>query len=194
MIDQCLEALTQAMCDYFVRLPELNGIGTEAIVLGPVAKPDGSLAIPTDTIGCTLVNLEEERVMRAQECVTRLADGSYVALHPELRLNVYLLFSAHFTTYTTGLRNLSAVVRFFQSHPFLSSATTPTLPESVEKLIFELQTLNFDQQNYLWGSLGAKYLPSVLYKMRLLTIQDNQSQGPISPVRSMSVYGPGERP
>ena len=28
------------------------------------------------------------------------------------------------------------------------------------------------QQNHLWGALGAKYLPSVIYKVRMIVIQE----------------------
>jgi hypothetical protein len=39
--------------------------------------------------------------------------------------------------------------------------------------------MNFEQVNHLWSTLGGKYLPSVLYKMKLVTIadQDNQIEG-----------------
>jgi hypothetical protein len=34
----------------------------------------------------------------------------------------------------------------------------------------ELYSLSLEQQNQLWGSLGAKYLPSAIYKVRLVVI------------------------
>ena len=36
-----------------------------------------------------------------------------------------------------------------------------------------MYTLNFEQINHLWSILGAKYLPSVLYKVRQLTIEED---------------------
>ena len=41
----------------------------------------------------------------------------------------------------------------------------------IEKLIVEMISLTFEQQNHMWGTLGAKYLPSVLYKVRMLVVQ-----------------------
>jgi len=33
--------------------------------------------------------------------------------------------------------------------------------------------MNSEQVNHLWATLGGKYLPSVLYKVRMLTIEDD---------------------
>ena len=34
-------------------------------------------------------------------------------------------------------------------------------------------SMNSEQVNHLWATLGGKYLPSVLYKVRMLTIEDD---------------------
>jgi hypothetical protein len=34
-------------------------------------------------------------------------------------------------------------------------------------------SLNAEQINHLWAVLGGKYFPSVLYKVRMLTIEDD---------------------
>jgi hypothetical protein len=47
----------------------------------------------------------------------------------------------------------------------------------VEKLTLDLNTLSFQDMNNLWGILGSKYLPSVLYKLRLISIEENLAQG-----------------
>jgi hypothetical protein len=36
----------------------------------------------------------------------------------------------------------------------------------------EMFTLNFEQVNHLWSTLGGKYLPSVLYKLRVVGVED----------------------
>jgi hypothetical protein len=35
-----------------------------------------------------------------------------------------------------------------------------------------MYNLSFQEQNNLWGSMGAKYVPSVLYKVRMVTIDE----------------------
>ena len=42
----------------------------------------------------------------------------------------------------------------------------------------ELVSPTFEQQNHIWGGMGAKYLPSVLYKVRMLVYRETlESEG-----------------
>jgi len=40
-------------------------------------------------------------------------------------------------------------------------------------LILDLMTLSYQDLNNLWGILGSRYLPSVMYKMRLISINED---------------------
>jgi Pvc16 N-terminal domain len=55
------------------------------------------------------------------------------------------------------------------------------------RIVVELQSLTFEQVNYLWGSLGGKQVPFVLYRARLITLTagDIASSGP--PVEQIEV-------
>jgi hypothetical protein len=44
------------------------------------------------------------------------------------------------------------------------------MPAGVGDLAFEVETLNYQEQSHLWGAIGAKYMPSIVYKLRLLTL------------------------
>ncbi len=187
MIDKCLETLKKALKDYLILLPELNITSGDVVSICPVVKNDGSIAVPENNIGITLVNVEEERVGKAQQPVSVSGDGRISLGNPELRLNLYLLISANFPNYDTGIQFLSAAVRCFQSNNVFTNENTPDMDSSLKKLIVELFTLNFEQQNHLWGSLGAKYLPSVIYKVRLVTIQEGQKKVEYPPITGFNV-------
>ena len=173
MIDKSLEALKKAVRDYLFLLPELNLTSEDAIVISPVVKADGSLSIPDNTLGMTLVNVEEERIVKSQNSVAVANDGKVSVVNPEIKLNLYILISANFTVYSTGLQFLSSAVKCFQSKNVFTPDNTPYLDTSIQKLIVELFTLDFEKQNHLWGSLGAKYLPSVLYRVRLIAVKED---------------------
>jgi len=51
---------------------------------------------------------------------------------------------------------------------------TENFPEDslVNKLIIDMVSLKADQLNQMWSYLGSKYMPSVLYTMRLVRIQN----------------------
>ncbi|MFA5354417.1 MAG: DUF4255 domain-containing protein [Thermodesulfovibrionales bacterium] len=187
MIGKCLDALKSGMYSYIARLPELNVTSEAVIYLTPVIKYDGSIAIPDNSLALTLVNVEEERVMKSQTAVSFAPNGQVSHQNPEIKLNLYILISANFSTYSTGLEYLSGAIRFFQSKGVFTRQNTPGLHSSIEKLIVELHSLSFEQQNHLWGSLGAKYLPSVMYKVRLITIQEGQKADEAPPLGRFNI-------
>ncbi len=187
MIDKALEVIKKDIHDYLVRLPELNVTSETVVHITPVVKFNGDIAVPDNSLGLTLVNVEEERVMKSREAVTLTSAGEVSHLNPAVKLNLYVLITANFTNYATGLGFLSGAIRFFQGKNVFTPRNTPGLNGSIEKLIADLFTLNFEQQNHLWGALGAKYLPSVMYKIRMLTIQEALARDEQPPVRIVNL-------
>jgi hypothetical protein len=53
--------------------------------------------------------------------------------------------------------------------------------------VVELYSSSFEQQYNFWNVVGAKYLPSVLYKVRMLVYQEKRvnDQGP--PITNMDI-------
>jgi hypothetical protein len=120
-----------------------------------------------------LVNVEEERVLRAADPYVRIApDGARQRTQPEIRLNLYVLFVARFKLYEQGLSYLSRIIAHFQTHRVFDHQNAPALGERLEKLIMELTTLSLAEQNEVWNALRTTYLPSVLYKVKLVAFRD----------------------
>lgn len=101
--------------------------------------------------------------------------------------HLFILITANFNDYNTGLEFISGAIRFFQSKNVFTRQNTPDLDPAIEKLIAELYTLSFEQQNYLWSSLGAKYIPSVMYKVRMIVIQEAQKQEEQPPIKIVNI-------
>lgn len=146
-----------------------------------VVLPDGETMDPiTFQLGAVtelLINLEEENTLRAAAPYRRtLSDGTTLQVQPDIRLNIYLLFVARFKQYEQGLRYLSRIIHFFQSHRVFDRAGAPALPASLEKLVLELVTLPFSEQNEIWNALRTTYHPSLLYKVGLIVYRDEESQ------------------
>lgn len=116
-----------------------------------------------------LVRLEEEKVLRADDLYQRrMADGSTQRAAPAIRLNLYVLFVAHYPQYEDAMKNLSAIIRYFQNHRLITHQSAPELDPGIEHLVMELLTLTFAEQNEVWGSLRAPYHPSVLYRVKMV--------------------------
>ncbi len=147
---------------------------------------DNTGQVISDKLGLTLVNIEEERSIQQIPQLRPTSVGTVAKSNPKVRLNFHLLFSANFdTNYDEALKHIGYVITFFQAQNVFSPVTHPGLPTTVEKLVFELLTLSLEQQNNMWAALGAKYRPSIVYKMRMLLLEDDlplDSQIPITEI------------
>jgi len=134
-----------------------------------------------------LAGLEEERREGKRPQFIPADDRKLLKLSPPVELNLFVLFAAHNSNYETSLRDLSDVIGFFQSNTVFDEQNYPALNATVDKpdnkpwqlierLSFRMHSLTFEQQNNLWAMLGAKYMPSVIYKMNLLTFFETKSK------------------
>ncbi|APR88512.1 hypothetical protein A7982_13861 [Minicystis rosea] len=144
---------------------------------GPVVfldsdKADG-LELKLGAVTLLLVNLEEDHTLRpADPFRVALPDGTTQRVHPPIQMNAYVLFAARFKDYEQGLRSISLILQFFQSHRVLDHESTPALSNKIQKLTMELLTLPLSELNQLWGVLRSSYQPSLVYKVRMVVFQD----------------------
>jgi hypothetical protein len=135
------------------------------------------VVFPLDAVSLLLINMEEETTLRPPDRYQRASDqGKPLRVQPPIRLNLYLLFVARFKDYERILFNLSRVIQFFQRHPVFVRETTPELPATIDRLVMELITLPFAQQNEVWSVLRATYHPSVIYKVKMVAFLEPEPQ------------------
>ena len=185
MIDLSLHTLAQALRDFLKRLPDLN-IAFQ-VELSSVVKSDGTPAIPDNTLALTLVNVEEERVVKSPSTHIANLNGRIAHINPEIQLNLYVLCIANFSIYKTSLEFLSGAIRFFQCQTSFTPENTPSMDARIQRLMIHPQNLNFEQQNNLWSSLGGKYMPSVLFKVGVITIQEALARDEQEPIKEVSM-------
>ena len=179
MIDLALAFLTKELNGYLLaRTGETFG---DAQLTRPV-DDIGRWVVPEDHIGVSLLNVDEERVMKAQLPEAIFVNGRQVMLEPEIKLNLDVLFAANFKQYPQALKYLSRVITFFQAHPRFASEDYPALDPAIDRLIPELRSLGFEQLNQLWAFIGGKQLPSVVYRVRLVALQDMEPRSTGQPI------------
>jgi hypothetical protein len=169
MIDVALKFLVAELNTYLLGRTGSN-LGEAA--LARIVDDAGKWAIGLDHIGAALLNVEEERVLRAHLPEPAFVDGRHVILEPQLKLNLHVLFAAHFQQYDQALKYLAHVLTFFQAHPTFPSDQYPGLDARITKLSPELLSLTYEQLNQVWTFVGGKQLPSVVYRVRLVVLQD----------------------
>jgi hypothetical protein len=173
MLDVALNFLTAELNAYLVARgarKATDEIGK--VEVGKLVDDAGKWAINDDHIGVSLIHLEEDRVMKSQLPEAILSGGRQVLLEPRLKLNLHILFAAKFQKYDEGLRSLSLVLTYFQSHPTFTPDTYSGLDPRIERLAVELQPLGYEQLNQIWTFVGAKQLPSAIYRVRMVALQD----------------------
>lgn len=182
MVHSALKFLTQEVNDY---LKLRNNISSNKVVLTNVATEEGGWAIPDNHLGISVINIEEERVMKEQQTRVVNTSGETSYRNPEIKLNLYLIITANYTTqsnegesdqYIEGLKQLSYIISFFQQRNVFTPANSPSMTlidPQMEKLVVELFSYSFEQLYNFWSVVGAKYLPSVLYRVRLVRVQED---------------------
>ena len=185
MIDLALQFLRDQANAY---LRDVLATGAESpLAFSTIASATGENAI-TSRLGLALIKVEEERTQRSQVRHEVVNGGVVYYTEPDLRLNLYVLIAANPETVATGeaLRSIAAVVSFFQAQASFSQDVYPALAP-IEKLQIVMESLDFESQNHIWGALGAKYVPSVVYKVSMITIQRGVVQARATPILTVDV-------
>lgn len=147
------------------------------VVLSEVVGADGSVPPRAMAkVAMTLVNLQRDPAFRGMEPVPRAADGTNVQSTPPLDVNLEVLLSANFAgeSYSDALTLISAVVQYFHHNPSFTSASTPELPSGIQRVTVEWVDQNLSDTHNMWASLGGRYVPSVVYRVRTLTVDDGR--------------------
>lgn len=141
----------------------------------------------------SIVNIEEDKTLKNQSVYiknTGVTNPTAIDRyrHPTQHLIISILFSSYnqdLSKYLDGIGKLKTVIDYLQQNNsfyykndaselldyITFSAKTEAQKTSYSKITLESISLSMEQLNQMWSYLGSKYMPSVLYKMRLCTIQ-----------------------
>ena len=80
--------------------------------------------------------------------------------------------------YDTSLISISKVIEFFQGKKVFTSSNTVYNRDNVAfeilddfRFILEIYSPSFEELNNIWGTLGGRQMPSVIYKVQLIQIE-----------------------
>ncbi|MCI5134546.1 MAG: DUF4255 domain-containing protein [Candidatus Electrothrix sp. AW2] len=156
-----------------------------------VTSTTGSGSIQRDKIYLSVVNIQEEKTLK--NLPHRIPDTASLKTTYEnspVFINMLILVTATHTEYANALTGVSRTIRFFQSNNVFTQENVR--PESLTrssppinkldqlesfKFIFDLYSPSLEEVNHLWGTLGGKQYPFVLYKLRMLDLQFKAVQG-----------------
>jgi len=200
MIRTALEFIKKELENYMVdREQDAASYSPGHVVdLKPIVLPNGNNNLTDSThITLMLVNIEEERREGKQNYYMPTDDKKFLKLNPPVEIDLFLLFAANNSDYPTALRDISDVIEFFQAHSVFDSQKYPSLNASVsdpvnkvwqliDRLSFKLVSLTFEQQNNLWGMLSSKYMPSAVYRVKMLTVFETKSDEKVAAITELN--------
>ena len=188
MIDSAIAFLAAEINGY---LRKRIGPAADKVEAGSIADDQGKWAFH-DALRLALVAVEEDRTLREQLPRRTYIAGTEVLLEPELKLDLVVVLAANLNNYGDSLRYLSHVVTFFQAHPAFTPDAFPGLDTRIERLAPELLSYGPEQLNQMWAYIGAKYLPSVAYRIRMVVLQDDEPRAIGKPVTQITavLHGP----
>lgn len=180
MIDS---AVTQVAGQLNEFLKRHANVAYDIVRTSNLVEPNGNAVTDTENkVVVFLVNVEKETLpFKATggrtSGLSRFAESS-----PSVHLNLSVMFAANFSGrhYPDALKFLSNTVSFFQRHPVFDRANTPDLDSRIDRLVMEIENLTPTDLSNLWGIISGSYVPSILYKMRMVTFdaRDVISQTP----------------
>ncbi|MDY0973396.1 DUF4255 domain-containing protein [Massilia sp. CFBP9012] len=178
MIDRAISQIAAQLNEY---LRGLLGTSEDIVVVSNLLGPDGSPAPNVNNrVILFLTSIEKDTVSQ------RPPEGRGMAFagSQPLFLNIYLMVAANFTgaNYPESLKFLSLVIGFFHRQPVIDHANSPDLDQRISKLVLDIENTSPQAMSNIWGVLGGRYLPSVLYRVRMVAVGGGDIQGRISPV------------
>jgi hypothetical protein len=144
----------------------------------------GGSGASRDALLFSIVNIKEEKTLKNIPNYVRNKETMTVAYqNPPVFLNFQLLLSATHINYTNALLMLSRAIQFFQHQNTFTqdnvspASITTNAPQNpldqlaVFRLVLDLYSPTMEEVNHLWGTLGGKQYPFVLYTLRMLDLQ-----------------------
>ncbi|MBL4662486.1 MAG: DUF4255 domain-containing protein [Flavobacteriaceae bacterium] len=165
------------------------GFNDNRVVASSLVNPDGSMPSNAENkIVVSVINLEHETAIKSMSNYVTDGGKGYGKIAPPVHLNLYLLVSANYDSnnYIEANKILSAIIGVFQANPYFNKQTNPDMKPPLEKLTFEIFNLPINELSHIWSGIGAKYVPSIIYKVRMLTIQEEVIKKEIPGIESLS--------
>ena len=178
MIYETLQILKEQIETYFTEV----GLGKIVILENIALWESGSASASKleDKVAMTLLKLEEEHTLKNVPNY-KIKDNKAEYRNPPVHLNLFIVISANCDTYEKSLRSISRVIQFFQGKKIFTSGNTVYNRKNVSldvldqfRFIVELYTPGFEELNHIWGILGGRQLPSVIYKVQIVQIEQDK--------------------
>ncbi|MHA7059804.1 DUF4255 domain-containing protein [Aquimarina sp. M1] len=180
MIFEVLQIITEEVNNFFNIEIEEKPVSLDNIAFIESETNDNNNT--NNNVILSLLHTEEEATLK--NILNHQIEGTKVVYkNNKVHLNLYTMFSANRSDYTESLKSLSKIIEFFQSKRIFTQSNTSFDREldGMDKIkdfrfTVELFSPSFEEMNFIWGTLGGKQYPSVIYKVSVLEIERDVTQ------------------
>ncbi|MFD2565672.1 DUF4255 domain-containing protein [Aquimarina rubra] len=180
MIFEVLQIITEEVNNFFNIEIEEKPVSLDNIAFIESETNDNTNT--NNNVILSLLHTEEEATLK--NILNHQIEGTKVVYkNNKVHLNLYTMFSANRSDYTESLKSLSKIIEFFQSKRIFTQSNTSFDREldGMDKIkdfrfTVELFSPSFEEMNFIWGTLGGKQYPSVIYKVSVLEIERDVTQ------------------
>ena len=166
MIQTVFQFITTELEQYLRRTLSLND---NHVISNAIINADGSIPIENQNkLVLSFLNLQQE-ASRSMMTMNRASNSANLASNKPEHYSIQLLVTSNFDDYIESLKFLDHSINFFQKQAVISHDNTANLPQGLLKLNFQLEDTSDSEMQKVWTMLGAKYQPSVVYKLRVIT-------------------------
>lgn len=161
----------------------------DRVILSNAMDQEGRLAInEMNRMVCSLINIKEDRTLKATKGM-RASEGMYYQGGGDIQITLELAFIALFknSLYAEALKYLSGTIYFFQEKSVFTNANTPALTSNIDRLSFEMKTMNIEELQSVVSLLGIRHVPMVVYSVRLLTFSSDNIEDTVPSLSGISV-------
>jgi len=164
---QVLQFISEILDDFLKKKLITN---ETKVILNRVVNADGSPPKQNDNkIMFTLINIEEEIPLLPTSLKVNTTNKIGKNFH-----TIYILVHSNFEYYAESLKLLDSTIDFFIENPIFNTASSPNIPIELSRISHEPINLTIEQICSFWSSIGAKYQPSILHKVRAVWLPINE--------------------
>ncbi|MEY8199860.1 MAG: DUF4255 domain-containing protein [Colwellia sp.] len=175
MIDQALIVIRDALRQ-FIRLKLQVEQIEEKVVLTSMIDQSGQPTLANNALGLALYRIVEDRESESEYRPT-LSASEFEQRRPPVIISLEFVIAANFNDYSESLKYISAAIAFFQSQNYFDQRSNPQMAADMRPFSVALYTQSVSDHNHAWGLFGGRYMPSVMYHLRSIDIQEQQIGG-----------------
>lgn len=189
MIDAALSHLAGQLNEHLRRRFQVD---EDLAVLSNLHELNGSLVpLVANKLVLFLAGVERDSMAHRVGPAVGLNPAPVLQSPAPVYLNLLVMCAANFSgsNYPEALKFLSGAISFFQSHPVLDHQNSPGMHAGLERLILNIENLSSSEMHSLWGIHSGRYLPSVLYRVRMVSVEGSHIEARLTRVQQIDTRG-----